>query len=81
MFKHLGVVGLGTMGSSIAEVFAYNKFDVTIIEQNEELLNKGMRNIENILSSNLKYGRSRASKEISRIESLGIQLLPDQKRV
>ena len=80
MFKRLGVVGLGTMGSSIAEVFAYNKIDVTIIEQNEELLNKGLKNIENILSSNLKYVRSRASKEINRIESLGIQLIPEQKK-
>ena len=80
MFKQLGVVGLGTMGSSIAEVFAYNKIDVTIIEQNEELLNKGLKNIKNILSSNLKYNSTRASKEINRIESLGIQLLPEQKR-
>ncbi|MDQ3481112.1 MAG: 3-hydroxyacyl-CoA dehydrogenase NAD-binding domain-containing protein, partial [Actinomycetota bacterium] len=34
-FKTIGVVGLGTMGAGIAEVFARHGFDVVGLEQTE----------------------------------------------
>ena len=46
-FKTLGVVGLGTMGAGIAEVFARNGYSVVGVEQNEEGLARGRQHLEN----------------------------------
>ncbi len=40
-FKTIGVVGLGTMGAGIAEVFARNGFSVVGVEQNDEAAGPG----------------------------------------
>jgi 3-hydroxybutyryl-CoA dehydrogenase len=40
-FASVGVVGLGTMGTGIAEVFARNGVDVTAVEVNEAALERG----------------------------------------
>ena len=46
-FKTIGVVGLGTMGAGIAEVFARNGFSVIGVEQNDEGLTRGRQHLEN----------------------------------
>ncbi|WP_310962677.1 3-hydroxyacyl-CoA dehydrogenase family protein [Nocardioides terrisoli] len=46
-FKTIGVVGLGTMGAGIAEVFARNGFDVVGIELNDEGVARGRQHLEN----------------------------------
>src|SRR4051794_18262579 len=46
-FKTIGVVGLGTMGAGIAEVFARNGFDVVGVEQNDDGLARGRQHLEN----------------------------------
>ena len=40
-FSTIGVVGLGTMGAGIAEVFARNGFDVIGVEQTDEAVERG----------------------------------------
>ena len=40
-FKQVGVIGLGTMGAGIAEVFARNGFDVVGVERSDEQLERG----------------------------------------
>src|SRR3954467_8825794 len=46
-FSTVGVVGLGTMGAGIAEVFARNGFAVIGVEQNDEGLARGRQHLEN----------------------------------
>jgi 3-hydroxybutyryl-CoA dehydrogenase len=45
-FTTIGVVGLGTMGAGIAEVFARNGFSVVGVEVNDEALARGRQHLE-----------------------------------
>ncbi len=45
-FSSIGVIGLGTMGAGIAEVFARNGFAVTGVEINDEALERGRQHLE-----------------------------------
>ena len=46
-FTTIGVVGLGTMGAGIAEVFARNGFSVIGVELNDEGIARGRQHLEN----------------------------------
>jgi 3-hydroxybutyryl-CoA dehydrogenase len=46
-FSTIGVVGLGTMGAGIAEVFARNGYSVVGVELDEEGLERGRKHLEN----------------------------------
>jgi 3-hydroxybutyryl-CoA dehydrogenase len=46
-FSKIGVIGLGTMGAGIAEVFARNGFSVTGVELNDEAVARGRQHLEN----------------------------------
>src|ERR1700712_3593951 len=46
-FGTIGVIGLGTMGAGIAEVFPRNGFAVVGVEQNDEGLARGRQHLEN----------------------------------
>jgi 3-hydroxybutyryl-CoA dehydrogenase len=47
--KNVAVIGAGTMGNGIAQVFAVSGFSVILIDVSQELLEKGKKNIENSL--------------------------------
>ncbi len=79
--KKVGVVGAGTMGSSIAEVFAFNGYDVKLKDQNMDLAKRGFENIKKVASSYEKILIEKPEKEISRIESYGISLDENQKNI
>ncbi len=62
--KKVGVVGCGTMGSGIVLICAQSGYQVVVSEINEELLNKGLKSIESVLSRNVEKGRmSQEDKE------------------
>lgn len=42
----VGVLGAGTMGNGIAQVFAFKGYRVTLVEVAEDLLKKGLGNVE-----------------------------------
>jgi 3-hydroxybutyryl-CoA dehydrogenase len=46
-FETIGIVGLGTMGAGIAEVFAREGYQVVGVEQNDESLARGRQHLEN----------------------------------
>src|SRR3954447_4717206 len=46
-FTTIGVVGLGTMGAGIAEVFARHGFSVVGVELNDEAVGRGLQHLEN----------------------------------
>ena len=55
--KKIGVVGCGIMGSGIAQVCAQSGYQVVVSEMNDELLKKGLRSIDSILTRNVNKGK------------------------
>lgn len=59
--KKVGVLGCGLMGSGIAQVSAQSGYDVVIREVNQELLDKGLGNIEKFLQKGVDRGKTSES--------------------
>ncbi|MGH3425509.1 MAG: 3-hydroxyacyl-CoA dehydrogenase family protein, partial [Nocardioidaceae bacterium] len=62
-FATVGVVGLGTMGAGIAEVFARNGIDVVGIEQNDELLEHGRQTLVHSTERAVARGKMEPSEQ------------------
>ena len=64
--KNVGVIGCGLMGSGIAKVSAQAGFPTTVVEANQELLDKGLASIRKNLDALVAKARMDASgkKEI-----------------
>ncbi|HET7356448.1 MAG TPA: 3-hydroxybutyryl-CoA dehydrogenase [Nocardioidaceae bacterium] len=56
-FSTIGVVGLGTMGAGIAEVFARNGYRVVGVEHNEESLERGRAHLQHSTDRAVKRGK------------------------
>jgi 3-hydroxybutyryl-CoA dehydrogenase len=56
-FKTIGVVGLGTMGAGIAEVFARNGFQVVGVEVNDDSLERGRAHVQHSTDRAVKRGK------------------------
>src|SRR4051795_8924750 len=56
-FKTIGVVGLGTMGAGIAEVFARNGFSVLGVEVNDEAVERGRQHLEHSTGRAVQRGK------------------------
>ena len=54
--KKIAVIGAGTMGNGIAHVFAQFGYDVTLIDVNQQILDRALSTIEKNLSRQLKKG-------------------------
>ena len=63
-FSSVGVVGLGTMGAGIAEVFARNGFKVIGVERDDEQLARGRAHVEH--STGRAVARGKLSEEEQR---------------
>ncbi|MBO0845330.1 MAG: 3-hydroxyacyl-CoA dehydrogenase family protein [Nocardioides sp.] len=63
-FQTIGVVGLGTMGAGIAEVFARNGFSVVGVEISEEAVERGRQHLEH--STGRAVSRGKLSEEDQR---------------
>ena len=67
-FRTVGVIGLGTMGAGIAEVFARNGFAVIGVELNDESRERGRQHLEHSTARAVKRGKV---TEEERAELLG----------
>src|SRR4051794_22805516 len=56
-FQAIGVVGLGTMGAGIAEVFARNGYRVVGVETSDETLERGREHVEHSTARAVKRGK------------------------
>ncbi len=56
-FRTIGVIGLGTMGAGIAEVFAREGFPVIGVEVDDEAVRRGRQHLENSTGRAVKRGK------------------------
>ena len=56
-FSTIGVIGLGTMGAGIAEVFARNGYQVVGVELTEESLERGRQHVQHSTDRAVKRGK------------------------
>jgi len=76
----VGVVGAGTMGAQIAEVFALNGKNVVLRDIEDRFVQGGLQKVRRSLNDLAAFHENRAASEIRAAESkLGIQLTPEQK--
>jgi len=64
--KNVLVVGAGTMGPSIAQVYATSGFEVNLVDLNKDILDRSMNSIKSNLNTLAEFGRVK-SNEISDI--------------
>lgn len=64
------VIGAGQMGSGIAQVFAQSGFNVYLNDMNESALEKGMNNIEKLLTRAVDKGRMTEDEKKATISRL-----------
>ncbi|MGH3443895.1 MAG: 3-hydroxyacyl-CoA dehydrogenase family protein, partial [Nocardioidaceae bacterium] len=62
-FTTVGVVGLGTMGAGIAEVFARNGLSVVGVELNDESLERGRQHVQHSTDRAVKRGKLSAEDQ------------------
>ncbi|MEM3387678.1 MAG: 3-hydroxyacyl-CoA dehydrogenase family protein [Nitrososphaerales archaeon] len=80
--KKIGVVGAGVMGAQIAEVMAFNGYEVKTRHRTEESKQRALSDIKKTLNDLLEYNKTRAEREIKKAEqTLGIQFTEEQKAI
>ena len=78
--RRVGVVGAGAMGAQIAEIMAMNGYEVYLKDVTRALVERGFERIKKDLESLSAFQKSKADREISRIqEQDGIKLSDEQK--
>ena len=60
--KHVGIIGAGTMGGGIAMCFAQSDFSVTLVDQDQEGLERGLGIIKKNYEISVKRGRLSAEQ-------------------
>ena len=60
--KHVGIIGAGTMGGGIAMCFAQSGFRVTLVDQDEDGLDRGLGIIKKNYEISIKRGRLSAEQ-------------------
>jgi len=60
--KKVAVIGAGTMGNGIAQVFAQSGYDVTMIDVVEAQLQRGLGNIQRFLGRSVERGNISAEE-------------------
>lgn len=76
--KKIGVVGAGTMGSQIGLVFADGGFETILYDLTDERLDRGVKNIENLLDRKIAKGkRDEAGRQATLARIRKTSSLPD----
>lgn len=75
----VAIIGAGTMGARIGQVFALNGKKVVLKEIDQAPLDAGMATIRKDLDELVAFHESKAEREIARIEKNGIKLTDEQK--
>lgn len=70
MIKNVTVIGAGTMGNGIAQVFAQNNYQVRLMDISEALLEKGMATIDRNLDRMITKGILETSEKESTLRHI-----------
>jgi 3-hydroxybutyryl-CoA dehydrogenase len=68
--KNVAIIGAGTMGNGIAHVFAAKNYKVTLIDQNDQLLQRGLNNISANLDRQVKKQTITQSEKESTLSNI-----------
>ncbi len=68
--KNVAVIGAGTMGSGIAQVFAANNFNVTLVETEQAYLDKGIKTISSSLDRQIKKNSITAGQKDTTLKNI-----------
>ena len=68
-FGSIGIVGIGTMGSGIAEICAKNGYQVVGVELNQETLERGRRYVEHSTGRAVRGGKLSEAEQEELIET------------
>ena len=68
--KKTVVMGCGTMGSGIAQVFAQSGYRVIVLEKNEEILKKGLSSINAFLTKSVEKGKVSQEEKVSTLDRI-----------
>jgi 3-hydroxybutyryl-CoA dehydrogenase len=77
--RRVGVVGAGTMGAAIAELFAFNGVEVVLKDVDQPMVDKGLARVRSIVDELVAFHAHRAEREVARIHELGVELTPEQR--
>ncbi|MCX7634233.1 MAG: 3-hydroxyacyl-CoA dehydrogenase NAD-binding domain-containing protein, partial [Syntrophales bacterium] len=56
MKENVAVIGIGTMGAGIAQVAVEGGFVVQVVDTSQDILNRGLQNIQNFISRKVTKG-------------------------
>ncbi|EQD55738.1 3-hydroxybutyryl-CoA dehydrogenase, partial [mine drainage metagenome] len=76
--QKVGIVGAGTMGSSIAELLAYNGIPVLLTDVDRPTVERGLDRVRGLVRGLIEFHAQRADREIRRISDLGVPLTDSQ---
>ncbi len=68
--KKVGVIGAGTMGAGIAQVFAMSGYDVVLVDVAEGFLNKGLNTIKKSLDKLVEKGKLTADAAAGAVQRI-----------
>lgn len=77
--EHIAVIGSGTMGNGIAHSFALNGFSVTLIDVNEDALNRGLATISKNLDRQVNKGQISENQKTEVLERIALSTAIDHK--
>jgi 3-hydroxybutyryl-CoA dehydrogenase len=78
MVKSIGVIGAGTMGNGIAQVFAQSGFSVTLVDVAEPMLDRARTTIEKSLGKFVEKGKLTAADRDAAMGRLNTATAVDQ---
>ena len=73
MFKHVGIIGAGTMGSGIAQVIALSKIDVALYDVNATLQRQGIERIRAELRRGIQKGKLKQEQMTEAMERIRLK--------
>lgn len=68
--QRIGILGAGTMGAGIAQLAAYQGFDVVLRDINTEAVNAGMSKIRKLMADSVRKGALREEEAEQRLQSI-----------
>jgi 3-hydroxybutyryl-CoA dehydrogenase len=76
--RRVGVVGAGTMGAALAELFAFNGLEVVLKDVDGPTVERGLGRVRGIVDELVQFHSQRADREAERIRALGVELSTEQ---